>query len=141
MPASAHTQYILFWYVAETVPPDDDDDDDDTTTTTTTTTIAPYTPPRPYPPTLRLRDRIALEEAPAAAAGRRGRGRTYEPRRHEGTGVNEEEALYESHLVPVREAVRKLEGHVMGDVVRIGWEGTVERLAMEGRAEEEGEGE
>ena len=57
----------------------------------------------------------------------------YEPVHHEGTGVDEEEQAYESHLVSVDEAMRLLGGtsSVMADVVRRGWEGIQTRRAME----------
>jgi hypothetical protein len=52
---------------------------------------------------------------------------------HEGTGVDEEEQAYESHLVSVEEAMRLLRGtdSVMADVVRRGWEGIQQRRSME----------
>lgn len=55
----------------------------------------------------------------------------WEPVRHENTGVDEEEALYLSYLVPITEAREKLRGSIMADVVRKGWEGICERLRME----------
>lgn len=55
----------------------------------------------------------------------------WEPVRHENTGVDAEEALYLSYLVPVAEAREKLRGSIMADVVRKGWEGICERLKME----------
>ncbi|KAJ9637263.1 hypothetical protein H2199_007550 [Coniosporium tulheliwenetii] len=63
------------------------------------------------PPTLSLRTRIA-QEPPG-----------YEPPKEEGTGVDAEEALYLSFLVPVAEAREKLRGSLMADVVAKGWEG------------------
>ncbi|KAK8210206.1 hypothetical protein M8818_003694 [Zalaria obscura] len=85
-----------------------------------------YTPPPPYPPTLRIADRISMDSLPGGAI--------YEPVRHEGTGVDEEEALYEAYLLPIQEARRKLRGTVMADVVRRGWEG----VGLRRRMEEEG---
>jgi len=56
----------------------------------------------------------------------------YEPKHHEGTGVDEEEQGYESELVSVAEAVEKLGRRgVMADVVLKGWRGIRERLAGE----------
>lgn len=57
----------------------------------------------------------------------------YEPVHHEGTGVDEEEQTYESHLVSVQEAMALLggTGSVMADVVRRGWEGIQRRLDLE----------
>lgn len=54
--------------------------------------------------------------------------------------MDEEELLYESFLVPVQEAGRKLGGGVMAEVVRRGWEGVVERMALERAVEEEEQG-
>ena len=55
----------------------------------------------------------------------------YEPIRHEDTGVNAEEALYESYLMPVHEAIGKLGRGVSADVVRKGWEAIQLRQKME----------
>lgn len=56
----------------------------------------------------------------------------WDPVRHENTGVNEEEALYESYLLPVEEAVGKLGGKgVSADVVRKGWGYISQRKQME----------
>jgi len=55
----------------------------------------------------------------------------YEPVKHENTGVDEEEALYESYLMPVREAVEKLGRSVQADVVRKGWEAIQLRRQLE----------
>jgi hypothetical protein len=62
----------------------------------------------------------------------------YEPLHHEGTGVDEEEQTYESFLVTVEEAVKKLgKDSVMADVVLKGWKGIQDRLAMEDAATHE----
>jgi hypothetical protein len=46
--------------------------------------------------------------------------------------VDEEEAAYQSYLVSVEEAVKKLGRHgVMADVVVRGWKGIQDRFAME----------
>ncbi|KAL8943337.1 MAG: hypothetical protein Q9211_001014, partial [Gyalolechia sp. 1 TL-2023] len=73
----------------------------------------------PFPRDMTLKERIAAE------------GEGYEPVRHQNTGVNEEEQLYESYLLPIEEAVEKLRGTVMADVVRKGWQGVCERREME----------
>ena len=59
----------------------------------------------------------------------------YEPVRHEGTGVDSEEALYESYLLPIDEAIEKLGRSVMADVVRKGWEGICTRRKLEEMSE------
>ncbi|EON63449.1 hypothetical protein W97_02677 [Coniosporium apollinis CBS 100218] len=140
IPQSATTQYILFWYIAETLPPnlqppttgnipassttpstDTSPPPQSPTASSTASTPQkpPYTPPSTYPPTLSLRTRIA-QEPPG-----------YEPPKEEGTGVDAEEALYLSSLVPVAEAREKLRGSIMADVVAKGWEAVLARLGME----------
>lgn len=110
-------QYVLYWYIAETLPPNLE-------TELETEVGAAYKPPPAFPRNLSLRERIKLEPE------------GYEPLHHEGTGVDEEEQTYESHLVPVEEAVLKLGGRnsVMADVVLKGWQGIQDRLAIEDAA-------
>jgi hypothetical protein len=109
-------QYVLYWYIAETLPPGLEAELE-------TEVGAVYKPPPPFPRDLTLRDRINLEPE------------GYEPVHHEGTGVDEQEQAYESHLVSVEEAVTKLgRNGVMADVVRIGWESIQNRLAIENAA-------
>jgi hypothetical protein len=110
-------QYVLYWYIAETLPPHLE-------TELETEVGAAYKPPPAFPRHLSLRERMKLEPE------------GYEPLHHEGTGVDEEEQTYESHLVPVEEAVRKLGGRnsVMADVVLKGWQGIQNRLAIEDAA-------
>ena len=76
-----------------------------------------------YPPrfeaNMTLKERVEMDEG-------------YEPIRHENTGVNAEEALYESYLMPVNEAIEKLGRGVSADVVRKGWEAIQLRQRMEG---------
>jgi hypothetical protein len=109
-------QYVLYWYVAETLPPDLEKELE-------TEVGAAYKPPPAFPRGLSLRERIKLEPE------------GYEPLHHEGTGVDEEEQTYESHLVSVEEAVKKLgRNSVMADVVLKGWEGIQNRLAIEDAA-------
>lgn len=52
----------------------------------------------------------------------------YEPRKHEGTSADSDEALYQSFLMPVREAMEKLGTGVMAEVVRRGLEGICRRV-------------
>ncbi|KAH7047526.1 hypothetical protein B0J12DRAFT_711482 [Macrophomina phaseolina] len=100
VPVSPRTQYLLFWYAAETLPPDVEAD------MPPPSSAEPYLPPPVFPREGSLSEEVERE------------GKEYEPRRWEGTGVDAEEALYESELVPVGEAVRRLgEGGVMADVV------------------------
>ena len=60
----------------------------------------------------------------------------YEPPRHEGTGVNEEEMLYRSYLLKIDDAVAKLRGSVMADVVKKGWEAIQVRMREEEEEDE-----
>ncbi|KAK3065205.1 hypothetical protein LTS18_006414, partial [Coniosporium uncinatum] len=156
LPHGRRGWYLLSWFVGETVPPEDErtlscssssssssaaagsgvelgraaavvagpaDDDDDVK-------VRPpsYRPPPPFPIDMTLAERIALEPA------------DYVPVRHEGTGVDEEEACYESFFMDVERAMEVLggaRGSVQADVVRVGWEGIVKRMEMERGEEEE----
>ena len=84
-----------------------------------------------YPPrfeaNMTFKERVEMDEG-------------YEPIRHENTGVNAEEQLYESYLIPVDEAIVKLGGRVSSDVVRKGWEAIQLRQKMEQKMEENMEG-
>ena len=60
-----------------------------------------------------------------------GEDKAYKPVRHENTGVNEDEALYESYLIPIEEAIQKLGKSISADVVRRGWEAIELRRQME----------
>ena len=106
-------QYVLYWYIAETIPPSLE-------TELETTAGDSYKPPPPYPADLTLRDRLKMEPE------------GYEPLHHEGTGVDEEEKTYESHLLTIEEAMKKLgRNGVMADVVAKGWKGIQDRFALE----------
>lgn len=109
-------QYVIYWYIAETLPPDLEVELE-------TEVGAAYKPPPRYPKDLTLRERIKLEPE------------GYEPLHHENTGVDEMEVTFKSHLVSVEEAAAKLgRNSVMADVVRKGWEGIQNRLAIEDAA-------
>jgi hypothetical protein len=112
-------QYVLYWYIAETLPPSLEKELE-------TEAGAAYKPPPPYPRNLTLRDRIKQEPE------------GYEPLHHEGTGVDEEELTFKSHMLPIEEAVRRLgRDSVMADVVLKGWQGIQDRLAIEDAATSE----
>ncbi|KAL6157966.1 hypothetical protein ACJQWK_07709 [Exserohilum turcicum] len=118
-----HYQYLVYWYIAETLPPSLEAELE-------TPPGAPYKAPPAYPQDLSLLDRIAQEP------------QGYEPVHHENTGVDEMERQYKSELCSVEDAVRKLGrgqgmGAAMADVVRRGWEGIQKRLAMESTATHE----
>ncbi|KAJ4304657.1 hypothetical protein N0V90_000184 [Kalmusia sp. IMI 367209] len=120
MPLARHTkQYLLYWYIAETLPPDLEP-------LLESKPNEPYKPPPAFPSGLTLKERVAMEPE------------GYEPVHHEGTGVDEEELGYVSELVGVEDAVRLLgERSVMADVVRRGWEGIRERWRLEGKTEDD----
>lgn len=113
MPVSARSQYILFWYVAETVTEEAERD---------SALQETYQAPVAFPRELTLIDRMKIDVTA---------GVVHEPVRHEGTGVDEEEALYAARLMSVAEACEKLRGSVMEDVVRRGWEAIQTRLSIE----------
>ena len=113
-PVTRKTQYILFWYIAETVPPNLEvslsarEKEQD---------MAYQYPPK-FEANVTLKERIEMEK-------------DYEPIRHQNTGVNDDEALYESYLMTVDEAISKLGKGVSADVVRRGWEAIQLRQNME----------
>lgn len=122
-PSSTTVQYICFWYISETVPPDVEAalNVAEEAVVGDYPSGAPYQYPPAFPQDMTLRERMALDEG-------------YEPVRHENVGVDEDEALYESYLVPVHEALERLKQQpVLQYVVRTGWEGIQRRLAMEER--------
>lgn len=128
LPLTSTSQYMLFWYAAETVPREVEEMYSDAQSTgTASTTGRIYRPPTSFPADMTLASRIAED----TVSGDTGERRMYEPVWHEGTGVDEEELLYRSSLLPIGEARRKLKGSVMEDVVRRGWDGVQLRLRME----------
>jgi 8-oxo-dGTP pyrophosphatase MutT (NUDIX family) len=129
LPLSATSQYLLFWYVSETVPKDVEESCNESTSTSGPATAYKAPPPFPRSGTT-IKQRVALD----TVINDDGKQTVYEPRRHEGTGVDEEEMLYRSYLLPVEEARRRLKGSVMEDVVRRGWDAIQLRMKMEGQA-------
>ena len=93
--------------------------------------LAPYSAPPVFPKGLTLRQRIEQD----TRLSRDGQRTVYEPRKHEGTGVDEEELLYESHLLTVGEARKALGGSVMAEVVREAWELVQLRIEIEDEVE------
>ncbi|KAL8803539.1 MAG: hypothetical protein Q9182_003140 [Xanthomendoza sp. 2 TL-2023] len=114
MPVTRSTQYMLFWYIAETLPPDVEQ----TLSQKSKQEDGVYLVPPPFPKNLTLAARIDLDKKS-------------NPCRHENTGVDEDEALYESYLLSIDEAQEKLRGTIMAEVVRTGWEAIQARMAME----------
>ncbi|KAL8854830.1 MAG: hypothetical protein Q9221_000336 [Calogaya cf. arnoldii] len=114
MPVTRSTQYMLFWYIAETVPAEIDQ----ALSEKSAQANGVYMIPPPYPAAMTLAERIELDKKLA-------------PVRHENTGVNEDEALYESYLLSTDEAQKKLSGTIMADVVRTGWKAIQTRMDIE----------
>lgn len=116
IPQSRSVQYILFWYISETVPPEIEA----SMRTSAGTDPVPYQQPPRFPAGMTLADRIALEPD------------GYEPIKHEHTAANTEETFYESHLLPIEEALHALGTEsVSADVVRRGWAAILLRREME----------
>ena len=153
-PVGRGSQYILHWYIAETVPPDEESK----ISRLEEERKERYAPPPPFERERTLRQRIAEDGVGRNNKEREGNrsrnedlqdvdGKTgkeiveqdvwYEPVRHEGTGVEgTEEEMYESRLVPVDEAIRLLgERSVSADVVRRGWEMVQTRMMLEDAVE------
>lgn len=86
---------------------------------------AAYRQPPRFPASMTLAERIALEPE------------GYEPVKHRNTAVNAEEAFYESHLLPIEEALDTLgAGSTSADVVRRGWAA----ILLRGELEEKSKG-
>lgn len=131
LPLTATSQYMLFWYAAETLPRELEEAHSVAQARTGHAQGTHlYRSPRPFPSGMTLRQRVAQDSVVGADA----KAEVYEPLRHEGTGVDEEELLYTSFLLPVDDVRRKLRGSVMEDVVRRGWEGIQLRMEMEAQS-------
>lgn len=114
MPVAREYQYLLFWYAAETLSEEDEDALNDVSE-------QGFVKPKAFPENMTLKEREALDKREDSV---------YEPKRHEGTGVDEDEAFYVGMLVGVEEAMRLL-GGTSADVVRRAWEGVCLRRKME----------
>jgi hypothetical protein len=119
---------MLFWYAAETVTPEIEQSyGEDHSGSGGDSAQRIYRPPPAFPVGITLQQRIAED----TIHGEDESSHVYEPVWHEGTGVDEEEQLYRSSLLPVPEAIRKLKGSLMEDVVRRGWEAIEFRMELE----------
>lgn len=116
LPVATHYQYMLFWYAAETLPPCIE-------TSLNASASEAFALPPPFPANMTLAQRVAEDQNED--------GGVEEPKRHEGTGVDEDEAFYVGVLMGVEEAIEVLGGS-SGDVVRRAWEGVCLRRKMEG---------
>ena len=122
LPLSSTSQYVLFWYIAETVPPEIEQSYSNAQTTSSI-----YRPPTAFPPNMTLKDRLAED----SVVNEEGIHKVYTPVCHEGTGVDDEELLYRAHLLPIDVARSRLKGSVMEDVVKRGWAAIRLRFEME----------
>lgn len=107
---------MLFWYAAETIPEQLED-------SLNAISTDGFVLPEAFPDDITLKEREMLD---AREVG------IHQPKRHEGTGVDEDEAFYVGQLVGVEEAIRLL-GGTSADVVRRAWEGICLRRKMEGQ--------
>lgn len=110
LPLSTTSQYLLFWYAAETLPDEVE----------RSMSRSSYEPPASFGQTLTLQRRIDMDKAG-----------NYEPIKHENTAVNEEESYYESYLLSIPDAIAKLGPGVMADVVARCWSSIQSRLQEE----------
>ncbi|KAI4749057.1 hypothetical protein E4T50_00675 [Aureobasidium sp. EXF-12298] len=115
MPVATEYQYLLFWYAAETI------SEDEEKALNAAVSGDGFIKPEPFSGDTTLKRREAMDMREQGI---------YEPKRHEGTGVDEDEAFYVGMLVGIEEAVRLL-GGTSADVVRRAWEGVCLRRKME----------
>ncbi|MCJ1398157.1 hypothetical protein MMC11_001354 [Xylographa trunciseda] len=120
-PVRRGCQYVLFWYIAETVPPEVEASlNERMEEGATVENPTPYQYPPKYPEGLTLEERLAMEKG------------GYEPVHHKNTAVDSEEALYESYLLPVEEAIYRLRRMPLQDeIVRSGWNAICARYEHE----------
>ena len=84
----------------------------------------PYINPPPYPKGLSIADRIEMD------------GSVYMPRHHPNTGVDDDERLYETHLLSVDDAIQRLSSssRMLAEIVRAGWDAIRLRGEMEAQS-------
>ncbi|KAF4555509.1 Hypothetical protein D9617_2g054700 [Elsinoe fawcettii] len=128
VPVSARTQYVLFWYVGETLDWREEERCNALALTVEGRSVIgeetrSFVEPREW------KEGVTVTERKTWDVDEEGRIR--EPVCHSGTGVDGDEILYEKYLVPIEEAVQKLKGTVMADVVKRGWELIAKRDVME----------
>lgn len=127
LPLSATSQYLLFWYAAETVPPEVERSYAVSQSNVGNDRPPIYQHPPRFPEGLSLKRRIAMDNI----IGENGQQTIYEPVHVQGTAQDDEERMYESHFLTIADARRKLKGSVMEDVVRRGWDAIQLRMKME----------
>ncbi|KAF2752750.1 hypothetical protein EJ05DRAFT_265780 [Pseudovirgaria hyperparasitica] len=116
-PSRPQAQYILFWYIAETLPPNLQHELD-----TQSSDKKVYKHAKPMSHSLTIEERIAMEPE------------KYNPPRMEHTGVDSEEAWYTAVLVDIQKAQELLLDETSVDVVKKGWRGICERREMEDKS-------
>lgn len=163
LPVTRTVQYLLHWYVAETLSLGDEARVDEVVQQAARARgcgkYEVYARPSAWPDSLTLQERVGQDQSSGLAQSpgfqtypgeEKGESREastiadafasspskpnselYQPVHHRNTGVDAEEALYESELVPVEEAVRRLERTGMDRVVRWGWALICQRWAEE----------
>ena len=84
----------------------------------------PYIYPPSFPKGLSIANRIKMDE-PA-----------YVPKHHPNTGVDDDERLYEAHLLPIDEAMQMLgsSSRTLAETVRAGWDAICLRQEMEAKS-------
>ena len=87
----------------------------------------PYVSPPKFPTDGTLATRISLDKSINAGGEAVWDG----PLHHDGTGVDSDEAQYESHLLPINLALTMLRGTTMEYVVRKGWDCILARMYRE----------
>lgn len=128
LPLSATSQYMLFWYAAETVTPQIEQSYRSPRRSSNAGAASRmYERPAGFPKEGTLRQRLEDDKI-IEQDGKQG---IYEPIWHPDTGVDEEERLYRSFLLPIADARVKLKGSVMEDVVRRAWEAIQLRMKLE----------
>ena len=119
LPFRRDLSYLLSWFVAETLPDEAEEWANNTMWERATEgNPTPYVSPPSFPAGMTLLQRIAQDRAVAANEN----DLNEVPLRHDGTGVDSDEAQYESYLLKIDEALEVLRGTSMEYVVRFGWE-------------------
>ena len=140
-------QYLLHWYVAETLPADVEREVEEQMDERRKMGLGGYVRARQWAEGESLRARVEMDRTEGGKDAAKGEGVgegvgqqeqkkekerfVYEPVKHEGTGVDAEEALYVSSLVPVEEAIELLEWTGQDFVVRVGWDAIIKRWHVE----------
>ena len=115
-------QYIVHWYIAETLPQLIEEELNAAMEAKATEDVpTPYIYPPSFPKELSIATRIKMD------------GPVYMPKHHPNTGVDDDERLYEAHLLSIDEAMKRLgsTSTTSAEVVRTGWDAICLRWQME----------